>query len=205
MARPAKTKKSLLSHCFDRAFWTFFVLALGAAAACWIVKGPEDFRAALHDDLGLMATLFPRVLLALMVAGLVQVLLPRDKVAYWVGSESGVRGILIATAAGALTPGGPMTSFPFVVALYMAGADRGSLVAYLTSWELLGFQRFMVWEIPMLGPEFALLRGLANLPLPIVAGLLARKLPGIAARVPPPGEGDLAADVKQAGEDRRRG
>jgi uncharacterized membrane protein YraQ (UPF0718 family) len=145
-----------------------------------------------------MATVFPRVLLALMVAGLVQAVLPRDKVAYWVGSESGFRGIVIATVAGALTPGGPMTSFPFVVALYMAGADRGSLVAYLTSWELLGFQRFMIWEVPLLGPEFALLRGLANLPLPILAGLLARKLPGIAPRVPPPGEGDLAADLRAA-------
>lgn len=176
----------------------FLVLAAAAAAACWVVQGPGVFREVLHDDLGLMATVFPRVLLALMVAGLVQAVLPRDKVAYWVGSESGFRGIVIATVAGALTPGGPMTSFPFVVALYMAGADRGSLVAYLTSWELLGFQRFMVWEVPLLGPEFALLRGLANLPLPILAGLLARKLPGIAPRVPPPGEGDLAADLRAA-------
>jgi uncharacterized membrane protein YraQ (UPF0718 family) len=95
-----------------------------------------------------------------------------------------MRGILIATVAGALTPGGPMTSFPFVVALYMAGADRGSLVAYLTSWSLLGFQRVMVWELPLLGPEFAFLRLLANLPLPIIAGILARKFPGIEARIP---------------------
>jgi uncharacterized membrane protein YraQ (UPF0718 family) len=196
MARPDKARKSLLSRCFDRAFWMFLVLATAAAVACWVVQGPEVFKAALHDDLGLMAVVFPRVLLALLVAGLVQVILPRDKVAYWVGSESGLRGILIATVAGALTPGGPMTSFPFVVALYMAGADRGSLVAYLTSWSLLGFQRFMVWEVPILGIDFALLRALANLPLPIIAGLLARKLPGMAARVPPPGEGDLAADIR---------
>lgn len=198
MARPDKTRASLLSRTFDRSFWMFLVLAFGAAGACWAVKGPEIFQAALHDDLGLMVTVFPRVLLALMVAGLVQAILPRDKVAYWVGEESGIRGIMIATVAGALTPGGPMTSFPFVVALYMAGADRGSLVAYLTSWELLGFQRFMVWEVPMLGVDFALMRGLANLPLPILAGLAARWLPGIAPRVPPPGEGDLAADLRAA-------
>lgn len=176
----------------------FLVLAVGSAGVCWWTQGPDIFREALHDDLGLMVSVFPRIVLALMVAGLVQAILPRDKVAYWVGSESGLRGILIATVAGALTPGGPMTSFPFVVALYMAGADRGSLVAYLTAWELLGFQRFMVWEVPMLGVDFALLRGLANLPLPILAGLLARKLPGIAPRVPPPGEGDLAADIRAA-------
>ena len=198
MARPDKPRKSLYSRIFDRVFWMFLVLASGAAVACWATKGPEVFWAALHDDLGFMVTVFPRILLALLVAGLVQAVLPRDKVAYWVGSESGLRGILIATLAGALTPGGPMTSFPLVVALYMAGADRGSLVAYLTSWELLGFQRFIVWEVPMLGVDFALLRGLANLPLPILAGLLARWLPGMGTRVPPPGEGDLAADLRAA-------
>lgn len=198
MARPDKARKSLTSRIFDRSFWMFLIIVLSSATACWAIKGPEIFTEALHDDLGLMLVVFPRVLLALMVAGLVQAVLPRDQVAYWVGSESGLRGIMIATIAGMLTPGGPMTSFPFVVALYMAGADRGSLVAYLTSWELLGFQRFMVWEVPMLGVDFALLRGLANLPLPILAGLAARWLPGIAARVPPPGEGNLAADIRAA-------
>jgi hypothetical protein len=66
----------------------------------------------------------------------------------------------------------------------MAGADRGALVAYLTSWSLLGFQRVMVWELPLMGVDFALLRSLANLPLPIIAGLLARWLPGIEPRLP---------------------
>lgn len=205
MARNPKAQRSVLSRTFDRSFWMFLVMAAGAAVLCWVTQGPDVFRDALDEDLDLMMTVFPRIILALMVAGLVQAILPRDKVAYWVGSGSGLRGILIATLAGALTPGGPMTSFPFVVALYMAGADRGSLVAYLTSWELLGFQRFMVWEVPMLGVDFALLRGLANLPLPILAGLLARKLPGIEPRVPPPGEGNLASDVKQADEARRHG
>lgn len=201
MSRFDKPRESLLSRTFDRSFWMFVVVTGSAAVACWIVKGTDVFNDALREDLDLMLTVFPRVLLALMVAGLVQAVLPRDKVAYWVGSESGIRGILIASIAGILTPGGPMTSFPLVLALYMAGADRGSLVAYLTSWELLGFQRMIVWEIPMMGVDFSLLRGLANLPLPIMAGLAARWLPGIEARVPPAGEGNLAADLREAEAD----
>jgi uncharacterized membrane protein YraQ (UPF0718 family) len=179
-----KPRKSLVARAFDRTFWIFFTLAGGAGLLCWAIAGEATFLHGLTGDLGLMEYLLPRIILAMFVAGLVEALLPKDKVAYWVGSESGMRGILIATAAGALTPGGPMTSFPFVVALYMAGADRGSLVAYLTSWSLLGFQRVMVWELPLLGPEFAALRLLANLPLPIIAGILARKFPGIEARMP---------------------
>jgi hypothetical protein len=70
-----------------------------------------------------------------------------------------------------------MTSFPIVVAFYMSGADRGALVAYLTGWSLLGFQRTLVWELPLLGGEFTLYRIAAVITLPILAGLIARRIP----------------------------
>jgi len=181
--------KHLLARAFDRSFWLFAGMSVLAGVACWLWAGPAVFEHGLQDDLGLMTGLAPRIVLAMFVAGLVEAVLPKDKVAYWVGAESGMRGLFIATLAGALTPGGPITSFPFVVALYMAGADRGSLVAYLTAWSLLGFQRVTVWEMPLLGMDFVLVRTLANLPFPILAGLLARWLPGIEPRVPPPQHG----------------
>lgn len=188
-----RPRKHLLARAFDRGFWLFAGMSVVAGIACWLWIGPQAFQIGFHDDIGLMAAIAPRIVLAMFVAGLVEAVLPKDKVAYWVGAESGMRGLLIATAAGALTPGGPITSFPFVVALYMAGADRGSLVAYLTAWSLLGFQRVTVWEMPLLGLDFVWVRTLANLPFPIMAGLLARWLPGIEPRVQPgvkPGAGD---------------
>jgi hypothetical protein len=184
-----RVRKHLLARAFDRSFWLFAGMSVLAGIACWVFAGPEVFRHGLGDDLTLLTSLAPRIVLAMFVAGLVEAVLPKDKVAYWVGAESGMRGLFIATLAGALTPGGPITSFPFVVALYMAGADRGSLVAYLTAWSLLGFQRVTVWEMPLLGMDFVLVRTLANLPFPILAGLLARWLPGIEPRVPPPQRG----------------
>jgi hypothetical protein len=47
----------------------------------------------------------------------------------------------------------------------------------VTSWSTLGFQRIVMWELPLMGPEFAAIRFLASLPLPFVAGLLSRLLP----------------------------
>ena len=38
------------------------------------------------------------------------------------------------------------------------------------------------WELPFFGGEFVIWRTLISLPLPIVAGLLARFLAGLAAR-----------------------
>jgi uncharacterized membrane protein YraQ (UPF0718 family) len=78
--------------------------------------------------------------------------------------------------AGAITPGGPFTSFPIVHALWVAGADAGALIAYLTAWALIGLNRLIVWELPLMGAEFTVIRTLACLPLPILAGLIARAL-----------------------------
>ena len=41
----------------------------------------------------------------------------------------------------------------------------------------MAFQRMLVWEIPLLGGEFALVRVLTALPLPFIAGYLAKYLP----------------------------
>ena len=83
----------------------------------------------------------------------------------------------MATVAGSLTPGGPLTSFPVVIALYAAGANKGALVAYITSWAMIGIQRIIVWELPLLGPDITFIRVSASMLLPIIAGILALYIP----------------------------
>ena len=78
--------------------------------------------------------------------------------------------------AGVVTPGGPMISFPLIATLYKLGADAGPLVAYLTSWEILGLQRIIIWEVPIMGVRFAALRFLVSILLPIIAGVMAKRL-----------------------------
>jgi uncharacterized membrane protein YraQ (UPF0718 family) len=107
------------------------------------------------------------------------------------GAESGTRGLLVATLCGMAMPGGPMAAFPLVLVLAQAGADRGALIAFVTAWALNGFQRVLVWEVPLLGADFALLRFLCGLPLGVLAGLLARRVP--IAWEPPADSGDPRA------------
>ena len=64
-----------------------------------------------------------------------------------------------------------------IAVLGAAGADRGAMIAYVSSWAILGLQRILVWDVPFMGAEFSLLRFLVCLPLPIIAGLIARRLP----------------------------
>jgi uncharacterized membrane protein YraQ (UPF0718 family) len=166
-----------LTKIFDRSFWVMAALAVLSGIACYAVRGSEAFFASFKTDLELVALIVPRLGAALVIAAAIQVLLPREKVARWLGDQAGLKGILLASGAGMVTPGGPMTSFPVVSALHEAGTGRRALVAYLTSWSTQGFQRILMWEVPLMGLEFAAFRFLVSLPLPIVAGLISRHVP----------------------------
>lgn len=174
---------------FDRTFLIFAALALIAGVATYGLKGAATFERALEDSLELLWFILPRVGAAMIIAAFLQVLIPRELVARLIGEKAGARSIVIATIAGALTPGGPLTSFPIIVALHASGANKGALVAYLLSWAMLGVQRIFVWEIPLMGPDFTILRVTASFMLPVIAGLIALRLP-IRIRVPDhPGRG----------------
>ena len=169
--------RGLAATAFGPSFWGFLAAAVALGAVCWAVKGPDVVAEALGTDLGLIVDLMPRVVVALSIAALIWILMPRDRMAALVGADSGMRGLLIATVAGAVTPGGPSSAYALLAVLASAGAERGALVAYITSWAMLGLQRILVWDVPFMGAEFALLRFAVSFPLPILAGLIARRLP----------------------------
>jgi uncharacterized membrane protein YraQ (UPF0718 family) len=162
---------------FDRSFWLFATLAAVSGIACYAALGRDAFLSSFSTDLEIIALILPRLGAAFLIAAFIQVLLPRDKVARWLGEQAGLKAVALATAAGMITPGGPMTSFPLVSALHDAGGGRRALIGYLTSWSTLGLQRILMWEVPLMGVEFALLRFAASLPLPFVASLISRYVP----------------------------
>lgn len=151
-------------------------LLVASGSAVLLLRGPASFLHGLEVAWSLFLTVLPSLGAGVLLAGFLQGLLPRDLVTRRMGAESGLAGLGLATLAGFLTPGGPMASFPMVLVLAVAGADRGALIAYISAWALLGFQRTLVWEIPVLGADFAMLRLLVCLPLPLLAGLLARRI-----------------------------
>ncbi|MBA7587445.1 hypothetical protein ES708_29474 [subsurface metagenome] len=119
--------------------------------------------------------IMPLLIFALMIAGMVQVLIPQEVLSKWVGIKSGLRGIFIGAAAGGLTPGGPFVSLPVAAGLLRSGASMGTTVAFITGWSLLGITRIPM-EVGIMGWKFTLIRlGCTCLFAPI-AGLIAQAL-----------------------------
>jgi len=150
-------------------------LLVGAAVVLAIVawvKDPGLPWLGAKSGFSMLWFILPRLIPALVLAGLVQVLVPQEVVSRHFGREGGLRAILIATLAGVLTPGGPMVSVPFMVALAHSGAAMAPLVAYMTSWSLFGMQRIIAWEAPLMGWHFVLVRVVPSLAFPVLAGWL---------------------------------
>jgi uncharacterized membrane protein YraQ (UPF0718 family) len=140
-------------------------------------KGQGEHIAGLKSALNMIVQILPLLVFAFIVAGMVQVLLPRELLSKWVGAESGMRGILIGTVAGGLSPGGPYVSLPIVAGLLRSGASVGTMVAFLTGWSLWAVSR-MPMEVGILGWKFTAIRIASTFFFPPLAGLLAQALFG---------------------------
>jgi len=135
-------------------------------------KNGQRHTAGLSIAFNTLLNILPLLVFAFIVGGMVQVLLPHDVVAGWIGGESGFRGILIGTLAGGVTPGGPYVSLPLVAGFLEAGAGAGTMVAFLTSWSLWAVSRLPM-EIGILGWRFTLIRLASTFFFPVIAGWLA--------------------------------
>jgi uncharacterized membrane protein YraQ (UPF0718 family) len=154
-----------------------------AAVTVYLRDGPDRFFDIFYHDLRLFGDVLLKVAAGCLIGAFLARLLPRELVAKWIGAESGIVGLFIATLLGAVLPGGPITIYPVASAFLLIGADMGATIAFITSWTLLGYTRALVWEIPFFGVEYVVWRSLLSLPLPIIAGLLARMLaPALAKR-----------------------
>jgi len=138
------------------------------------VKGEGAHFAGLKTGLTLLVQIIPLLLFAFIVAGMIQVLLPKELLSKWIGAESGIRGIIIGSIAGGFAPGGPYVSLPIVAGLIKSGASVGTLVAFLTGWSIWAVGRLPM-EIGILGWKFTMIRLLSTLVFPPVAGLIAQQ------------------------------
>ena len=154
----------------------FVALAVAAAVACLVLQGPERFVEVTGESLMLMVRIAPSILASMVIAAFLYLVLPTGLVRRRLGEGSGIAGLAIAFGAGVVTAGGPMASYPVLAALLAAGAELGAAVMYISAWSALALNRLLVWEIPVLGAEFALTRMLVCLPLPIAAVIMLRLL-----------------------------
>ena len=135
-------------------------------------KGGGEHILGLKSAGNLLLQIIPLLIFAFIVAGMVQVLIPSEMISKWVGAESGFRGILLGSAIGSITPGGPFISMPIAAGLLRTGASVGTMVTFITAWSLWSVHRLPL-EVGIMGWNFTLIRLACVFVFPPIAGLLA--------------------------------
>jgi uncharacterized membrane protein YraQ (UPF0718 family) len=158
---------------FDVSFLVLSSLAVLFAVVAYL-KDPSLPYVGARNGFSLLWFILPRMVPALLLAGMLQVVIPQETVARYFGQRSGMSAIVMASAAGVITPGGPMVSVPLLVVLANSGMALGPLVAYMTAWSLFGMQRIIAWEAPLMGWRFVAVRVVSSLAFPILAGWLVK-------------------------------
>ncbi len=180
-------RRGIWRRSFDGTLLAFALISVAAGGAVYLLRGKAAFDHSIAESWHLLMFIMPRVGAAVLIAAFLQILVPREIVSRLIGEKAGLRSVVIATLAGILTPGGPLTSFPIVVALYASGANKGAMVAYILAWAMIGGQRILVWEWPLMGTHFTLIHVGASILLPILSGMIALYLP-IRPKIPAPPE-----------------
>jgi uncharacterized membrane protein YraQ (UPF0718 family) len=156
------------------------ILFLGGLTAIFGVmvalKYPEELKPSLYSAAQQGRELAPRMLLGIFIATILGRVVPVEVIGPLIGPESGGRGLLIAIAFGAITPGGPMISFPIAMKVWDLGAGPGQLVGFIVSWSVFAVHRILSYEWPIMGGKFVVLRLLSTWYLPLIAGGLALAL-----------------------------
>ena len=149
---------------------TLFLVVMIVAAG---MKGEGLIALGFKNSTTNFLLFIPVLVLAFLLMGFTEVLLPQEVVQTWLSDAAGFKGMGIAWLAGALTPGGSIIGMPLVAALAKAGVGSGVLVTYLVSLATLSIMRAPL-EIGFYGWRLTLLRVISCALLPFIAGGIAR-------------------------------
>lgn len=147
--------------------WILVAILLVIAAR----RSRETVRQAGSIALNQGRVLVLRMPLAILFGGFLVEIVPPELMQRALGPETGIQGILIASLAGSMLPGGPFISFPIAVAFAKAGAGAPQLMSLIAGWTIWAIHRTLNFEFPMMGPRFVALRIASSCLFPPFAGV----------------------------------
>jgi uncharacterized membrane protein YraQ (UPF0718 family) len=165
----------------DTTLLVLVALLLIALGLAFLKGGRQVAWEGAVQSARLFESVWLRLPLGFALGGMIQVLVPRQIIARWLGPASGLKGILIGSFVSVVLSGAPYVMLPIVASLYLAGAGPGPVIALMTGQALLGVQNLIVWQIPFLGVGVPLARFIVSLivtPLVGITGAAVFKLLG---------------------------
>ncbi len=169
-------KKEKGKNSIDVGLVVLCSLVLLALALTFLKGGWLLTFSGLTKSIQILGKVWPPLLLGFLLGGAIQVLIPRELVSKWLGSDSGLKGILIGSYLSIFSTGGPYVWMPVVASIYKSGAGIGPVLSMITQRGILSFQMLVVWQIPFFGVELSMARYIPCLLIPPIVGILGNGL-----------------------------
>ncbi|MBO8179894.1 MAG: permease [Archaeoglobus sp.] len=115
--------------------------------------------------------ILPLVLVIILVIGLLLGFTPPDQISRFAGEQSGLWGVLLVGAVGALMHIPSLLAFPLAASLLENGAGVGVVAAFITTLTMVGIATLPL-EIRELGKSIALLRNSISFVIAIIIALI---------------------------------
>tara|TARA_R110002072_G_scaffold294662_1_gene464959 strand:- start:1610 stop:2104 length:495 start_codon:yes stop_codon:yes gene_type:complete len=147
----------------------FMAAALLILMGLALAQGGGTFREGMATSGRQLIRFLPILIIAVLLAGFMETLLPQRIVDNLLSDTAGFKGIVIAWFAGIITPGGSIVGMPIIAGLYRAGVGTAVLMTYATSLATLSLMRVPI-EAGFYGWRLTALRIGVSLGLPFIAG-----------------------------------
>ncbi len=162
----------------DISLWILLALTVGLLVVAF-VKNRELPGLGLLAATKMVRGVWLELALGFVLAGLLEVLIPKPMLATWLGDKELGRSMMVGWGIGLLLPGGPYVLFPAVAGLVQKGAAAGPLICLLSAKTLVSPIRTLTYEAPLLGWQLTLARFIPGVLAPPLLGLIGHWLFGV--------------------------
>ena len=147
------------------------ILAFGAFILLYL-DSPERGIYAIQSTGKTFTGVILLIFAGTLLGAVIELVIPQDLIVNLLGEGSGIKGILIATALGGLTPGGPYVVYPILASLYSEGMGIAPIISFIFAWSCIALGR-VPFELAFFDSQIIMRRILLGIPLPIIAGIFA--------------------------------
>ncbi|NJE25079.1 permease [Thermococcus sp. MV5] len=135
------------------------------------VKDKNKAISSLKIAVNSLIKILPMLCIIVIVIGLLLGFVPPEQISGFIGEQSGIKGILLVGALGALMHIPALLSFPLAASLLENGASVSAVAAFITTLTMIGTVTLPL-EIKELGKKIAFLRNGLSFIIAIIIALI---------------------------------
>lgn len=150
--------------------YKFFLFSLVLLIIISSINKSVGYKSILsaYDSFIQMISVLPPIMILL---GLIDVWVPREKLIKYMGNNSGLIGIFLSMLIASIAAGPMYAAFPFTTVLLKKGAKFSNIIIFMNTWCVIKIST-LLFEFSSLGYKFTIARLIIDIPGVILMGYI---------------------------------